>query len=199
MAPIEYTDGMIEAASTLIELQALRDELAELRREVSRLKPRTAAYIPASTSVADDARIHPTVKFFSSSTGPISIGSRTTITRGVELIGPVTIGSGCRIGLSNIIWSQTTIGNNVLIGPHVRIISDTHEIGGPEKRAAANKWPPIVIGDGTWIGAGATILGGVTIGEGCIVAAGAVVVKDVPANTSVGGVPARPIRTLPEG
>ena len=46
-----------------------------------------------------------------------------------------------------------------------------------------------------WIGAGATILPGVTIGENAVVAAGAVVSKDVPANTIVGGVPAKGIKS----
>ena len=47
-----------------------------------------------------------------------------------------------------------------------------------------------------WIGAAATILPGVTIGENAVVAAGAVVSKDVPANTVVGGIPAKFIKTL---
>ena len=47
-----------------------------------------------------------------------------------------------------------------------------------------------------WIGAGATILAGVTIGENAVVAAGAVVSKDVPANTIVGGIPAKMIKTI---
>jgi len=47
-----------------------------------------------------------------------------------------------------------------------------------------------------WIGAGATILAGVTIGENAVVAAGAVVSKDVPANTVVGGIPAKIIKTI---
>ena len=98
--------------------------------------------------------------------------------------------------MRNSFWSKVIIGNSVLIGPYVRLVSDTHEIGDAKKRAAKNMWLPIEIGDGTWIGAGATVLGGVTIGSGCIVAAGAVVVKDVPPNTVVGGVPARIIRTL---
>jgi acetyltransferase-like isoleucine patch superfamily enzyme len=55
---------------------------------------------------------------------------------------------------------------------------------------------PIAVQDGAWIGAGAIVTQGVTIGLGSIVAAGAVVVKDVPAMTIVGGVPARQIRKI---
>ncbi len=53
---------------------------------------------------------------------------------------------------------------------------------------------PIVIEDDVWIGARATILGGVTIGRGAIVAAGAVVTKSVPPFTIVAGVPAKPLK-----
>jgi len=41
------------------------------------------------------------------------------------------------------------------------------------------------------IGANAIVLPGVTIGDGAVIAAGAIVTKDVPANTIVGGVPAK--------
>jgi acetyltransferase-like isoleucine patch superfamily enzyme len=54
----------------------------------------------------------------------------------------------------------------------------------------------IVIKRNAWIGAGATILPGVTVGENSVVAAGAVVSKDVPANTIVGGIPAKIIKSI---
>ena len=52
----------------------------------------------------------------------------------------------------------------------------------------------IIIGNHVWIGMRAIILKGVTVGDGAVIAAGAVVTHDVPANTLVGGVPARVIR-----
>lgn len=47
-----------------------------------------------------------------------------------------------------------------------------------------------------WIGANSVILQGVTIGENSVIAAGAIVNHDVPANSLVGGVPARLIKAL---
>lgn len=52
----------------------------------------------------------------------------------------------------------------------------------------------IVIGNDVWIGFEAIILSGVTIGDGAIIGTRAVVIKDVPPYTSVGGIPAKPIR-----
>ena len=88
------------------------------------------------------------------------------------------------------------IGDSVLIGQQVVIATLNHDPS-PEKRANMIA-SPVRIGNGVWIGAHATILSGVTVGDGAIVAAGAVVTKDVPANTVVGGVPAKIIKTIKE-
>lgn len=52
---------------------------------------------------------------------------------------------------------------------------------------------PPVIGNGVRISAGAKVVGHITLGDNVIVAANAAVVKDVPENAVVGGVPARVI------
>lgn len=54
-----------------------------------------------------------------------------------------------------------------------------------------------IIGDNVTLSVGAKILGPVTIGAGATVGANAVVVKDVPAQVTVVGIPAKPIGTTP--
>ncbi len=88
------------------------------------------------------------------------------------------------------------VGARCDIAPQCTLITGTHDIGPPHRRAGEGKILPITIGDGTWVGARSLILGGVTIGTGCVIAAGAVVTQDIPDNTLAGGVPAKPIRPL---
>lgn len=86
------------------------------------------------------------------------------------------------------------IGDGSLIGHKVVLATLNHGLA-PEDRGTL--YPaPIVIGRNVWVGASATILGGVTIGDNAIIAAGAVVRKDVAANTIVAGVPAKEIKTV---
>lgn len=87
-----------------------------------------------------------------------------------------------------------TIEDDVLIGPKVNLITESHPLDPLERKKLLVK--PVVIKRNAWIGAGATILPGVTVGENSVVAAGAVVSKDVPANTVVAGIPAKVIKTL---
>lgn len=91
--------------------------------------------------------------------------------------------------------AEITIGDDVLIGPNVSLVTSEHPIA-PSQRTAYLTGRPIVIEQGVWIAAGATIIGGVTVGENSVVAAGSVVTRDVPANTLVGGNPARVIRSI---
>lgn len=88
-----------------------------------------------------------------------------------------------------------SIGDDVMIGPKVNLVSAGHPTD-PAQRRNGIVTKPIVIGNNVWIGAAATILPGVTIGDNAVVAAGAVVSRNVPANTIAAGVPARVLKRL---
>lgn len=102
--------------------------------------------------------------------------------------------------------SPITLGDGVWIGANVTLATPNHPFIA-EERLNAN-YPdgyhdleysaPITIEDGCWICSSSTICGGVTIGKNSIVAAGSVVLRDVPPNSIVAGVPAKVIRQIDE-
>lgn len=97
--------------------------------------------------------------------------------------------------VENVEW--VTIGERTGVGFGVRIITSSHQPGDAEERAG-RWWPyPVHIGNGCWIGVGATILPGVTVGDGCVVAAGAMVTRDCEPHGLYAGVPAVRVRDLP--
>jgi len=60
--------------------------------------------------------------------------------------------------------AEVRMGNNVSLGPYVRIYTGTHAIGpGSNRRGPEVLAKPVDIEDGSWIGLGAIILPGVTI------------------------------------
>ena len=87
------------------------------------------------------------------------------------------------------------IGDDVMIGPNVSIITSSHPVE-PSRRRDAVIARPIVIERNVWIAAGVTIIGGVKVGENSVIAAGSVVTRDVAPNTLVGGNPAQLIRSI---
>jgi len=124
------------------------------------------------------------------------LASHVPVELGAGEYGSITIGDNTFINSGTSIGSlaSITIGNHVAIGNYVLIMdSDFHN---PIDHTLPGAKAPIIIEDGVWIGARATILKGVTIGKHAVVAAGAVVTKDVPAGALVGGVPAKVIRYL---
>jgi acetyltransferase-like isoleucine patch superfamily enzyme len=90
------------------------------------------------------------------------------------------------------------IGDRVYTSPFTQIIAVNHVFDDPARPFVEQGITAegIVIEDDVWLGAGAIITDGVRVGKGAVVAAGAVVTKDVPAHTVVGGVPAKPIKTI---
>lgn len=94
--------------------------------------------------------------------------------------------------------TSISIGANCLIGSNVEILdSDFHGMKISERRLSRpESAAPVVIGNDVFIGNNAVILKGVTVGDGAVISNSALVVSDVPANTIVGGVPAKVLRAI---
>jgi acetyltransferase-like isoleucine patch superfamily enzyme len=111
------------------------------------------------------------------------------------------VGEGCFIGPTAI---EREIDLRLLkIGNHVAIASgvsfQAHDGADWLSRSRAlgvSTYQPIVIGDNCFIGYRAILYPGVHIGPNSVVAAGSVVMSDVPPNTLMMGVPARPFGSL---
>lgn len=100
--------------------------------------------------------------------------------------------SGCII----IDVAPVMIGDNVMLGPNVQIITAGHPIHPDSRNSKYEYGIPITIGDNVWIGAGAIILPGVNIGSNTVIGAGAVVTKDIPAGVVAVGNPCKPIKEI---
>lgn len=115
-----------------------------------------------------------------------NINSHTFIENDVKLGNRVTVKSGVYL------WDGIEVEDDVFIGPNVTFTNDKY----PRSKRYPEMFQKTILKNGSSIGAGAIILGGVTVGEKAMVAAGALVTKDVPAYTLVKGSPAQIVREL---
>ena len=99
-------------------------------------------------------------------------------------------------GVTFLDTSPITIGDMCFIAPRVILTCAGHPVVAEQRNLGLETSKPITIGNSVWIGAHATICGGVTIGNHAVIGAGAVALHDVPENTLVAGVPAREIRKI---
>ena len=109
------------------------------------------------------------------------ISPSAVIGAGVTMMPGVIISACARVGMNVIINTGAIVEHDCVVGDHVHIATGA--------RLAST----IKVGDGVHIGIGAIVKQGIKIGKGAIIGAGAVVVKDVPSETTVTGVPARPL------
>ncbi len=117
---------------------------------------------------------------------------------GIEIHPGATVGPGLFIdhGMGVVIGETTEIGEDVTLYQGVTL--------GGTSLAKGKRHP--TIGNGVVVGAGAKVLGAITIGDGSRVGANAVVVRPVPEDSVVVGVPgeivrpleARPARHIPD-
>lgn len=155
-----------------------------------------AKYLPASTS----PMTHWTRKIRRIICRPIfdKCGDNVNIESGAHFAmgGGILIGSGSGLGVNCFVHGPLKIGDNVMMGPDVTILTHTHNIERTDipMGQQGSRTAEVVIGNDVWIGMRSIIMPGVRIGDGVVIGAGAVVTKDVPDFAIVGGVPARIIK-----
>jgi len=110
---------------------------------------------------------------------PTAICSRwANLGQGSQLLPGSIINARAELGLNVIVNSGAIVEHDCLIESHAHIAT------------GARLASMVRVGNGAHVGAGATVRQCITIGARAIVGAGAVVVKDVPPDTVVAGVPA---------
>jgi acetyltransferase-like isoleucine patch superfamily enzyme len=113
---------------------------------------------------------------------------------GLEVGEDCFVGDECLLDLAEAIRleRQVTLAERVLVLTHTNVGYHDHPLQGLFPPSAL----PVVVEQGSFVGASVTLLPGVRVGARSFVAAGAVVTADVPPATLVAGVPARPVRRL---
>lgn len=109
--------------------------------------------------------------------------SRASMKFGVDIHPAATFGNGIMLDHA----TGLVVGETAVVGNQVSILQSV-TLGGTGKEHG-DRHPKIA--DGVLISAGAKILGNIRVGEGAKVGAGSVVLRDVPAHTTVAGVPAK--------
>jgi len=102
--------------------------------------------------------IHPTAIVSPSA----EIGEGSVVMQGAILQTCVSVGRHCIVNTGVSVDHECVLGDYVHLSPHSTLCGNVH------------------VGEGTWIGAGATIIQGVNIGRWSVVGAGTVVTKDIP-------------------
>ena len=115
----------------------------------------------------------------------VAIGDRVVIGRGSHVVGHLCI----------------EIGDDVQTGPYVYVTDQNHGYSDPDQPIGTQvpHDAPVVIGPGSWLGAGVIVLPGARIGRNVAVGAGSVVTGTLPDHCVAVGVPARVIKRYEPG
>lgn len=117
----------------------------------------------------------------------------------------ISIGKGTFINMNCILLdnNKITIGENVLIAPHVQIYTASHPLKASERiiensngASYLTSSKPVKIGNNVWIGGNSVVCPGVTIGDNVTIGAGSVVTKSVPSDVLAYGNPCQIIKKI---
>ena len=117
---------------------------------------------------------------------------------GIEIHPGAKIGKNLFIdhGMGVVIGETSEIGNNVTIYHAVTLGGSSPSVDSERQR---NEKRHPTIGDDVVIGSGAQIIGPIKVGNNSRIAANAVVVKDVPDNATMVGIPAKAVKLENKG
>ncbi|MBI3710544.1 MAG: NeuD/PglB/VioB family sugar acetyltransferase [Proteobacteria bacterium] len=104
-----------------------------------------------------------------------SLGNGCLVQRRALISAGVSVGRSVKINIGAMVHHDCRLGDFVTLGPGSRLLGS------------------VIVEDEAYVGADATVLQGRRVGAGATIGAGAVVVDDIPPNTTVAGVPARPL------
>ena len=105
----------------------------------------------------------------------IALGAGCIIQQGCILTCDIVLGRFVLLNLGCTVGHDAVLGDFCSLMPHANVSGAAH------------------LGAGAYLGTNATVIQGVRIGENTIIGAGAVAVRDLPANITAVGVPARAI------
>jgi sugar O-acyltransferase (sialic acid O-acetyltransferase NeuD family) len=107
------------------------------------------------------------------------IGADVQLGDGIVAFANVVVNVGSRIGDNVILNTACTVDHDCVIGAHAHIAPGVHLAGG------------VSIGEGTLMGIASSAIPLVDIGRWVTVGAGSVVVRNIPDNVTIAGIPAR--------
>jgi sugar O-acyltransferase (sialic acid O-acetyltransferase NeuD family) len=114
-----------------------------------------------------------------------TLGSDVEMAEGVVIAAGARVTTNVRIGRHSQLNINASVSHDCRLGDFVTISPASVVCG------------TVTIEDDVYVGANACIIQNLRIGARSMIGAGAVVVRDVPSDVTVGGVPARPLRAAP--
>lgn len=106
------------------------------------------------------------------------VGDGTVVMQGAIVQACAEIGKHCIVNTGASVDHECVLEDYVHVSPHSTLCGNVH------------------VGEGSWIGAGTTVIPGVKIGEWSVIGAGSVVVRDIPDGVVAYGNPCRIVRHL---
>ena len=107
-----------------------------------------------------------------------NVGDGTVVMQGAIVQACAEIGKHCIVNTGASVDHECVLEDYVHVSPHSTLCGNVH------------------VGEGSWIGAGTTVIPGVKIGKWSVIGAGSVVVRDIPDGVVAYGNPCSIVRHL---